>query len=150
MILKNYKVVKLKICTFDIINNIVFRPNLEKYPESKTCVIDLKKKIAIDIMDDVKYDYIETINGRDFIEMSSKKIKPEKRVAVFPEYSTIYLDQNEKYKVGEIIKKLESGYEFLDGNQVYNNEEYLRHINHKDTKSNKKKIIRLVRKGKNN
>lgn len=143
-----YKICEVQICTFTF-EKYGIRPNLNKYPIARLCVIDTKNKIAIDVGHECKYDFLESTSMLSFMNGASEKIKEDKRAAFSP---IVFLGfENEKYerKTKEIIIKLENGYEFLDGNDLYSNEEYLKLVTKeseerlkKRTKPTKQKIFR--------
>ena len=121
---KKYRVTEVNICTFEHINNKCVRPRLNDYPHARLCVIDKQKNIAIDIYHELKYDFLETLNMTYFINGSMSKIRENKRAAIQP-IITIDLTDDEVKKASMIIKKLEDGYNFIDGNDVLSNEQYL-------------------------
>lgn len=134
---EKYSVNEVNICTFDTYENGLIRPNLNKYPVRRLCVIDNERKIAIDVMHELKYDFLDTFNQDYFINGSSKKIKPNRRAALFPllYFST---DLDSLKRVRNIIQKLESGYEFKDGNEVLSNEKYLEIVNQENDKKDER------------
>ena len=115
-----------------------FKPDM-KYP-TRNCVIDEEREIAIDIKTKLKYDYIKTMSRLYFMSQSYKKIKGDNRVAIFP-YSSILSTGYTENEVNEIIEKLKNNEDFPNGNDVYNNEEYLQYLeeeklNYEKTKQN--------------
>lgn len=131
-----YTINEINICTFRFNKQGRISPNLNEYPQARLCVIDTENKIAIDVIHRLKYDYIETLSRLYFMNEASKKIKENKRAAIFP-YSLIHIDRSDMKKAKKIINELENGYSFCDGNEVYNNEEYLELLekeNHKKAK----------------
>ena len=69
------------ICTF-IFENGNIKPNLDEYPNTRLCVIDRKNDVAIDILDELKYDYIQTVNGLYFVGDCLEKITENKMTLV--------------------------------------------------------------------
>lgn len=124
------------ICPVDRVGVGFFKPNLN-YPV-RFCVIDKKNELAIDIKTKLKYDYILTANHKDFIDHSDKKIRPNRRVAIFPNSSLGYGNYDIE-AVKQIIEKLKNNERFPDGNDVLNNEKYLEYIEREEsTKTNTK------------
>lgn len=136
---------EIHICPFDRESIGKLKPKLEEYPP-RYCVIDKEKQIAIDIELKLKYDYIETISWVHFVNQSYKKIQDDRRVAIYP-YKLMNEDSFDLVEAVKIINQLKNNYEYPDGNEVYNNEQYLEHIN-KETKekSNVKKKNFIKRK----
>lgn len=122
---ERFFITQIRICTFTRTGEKTILPNYE-YPE-RICVVDNESKVAIDILDEIQYDYIETINMRHFKNKSNERIKDNKRAAIFP-VRLLSIDDEYLKKAVKIVKKIQSGYRFLDGNAVYNNDEYLQHI----------------------
>lgn len=120
-----YKVAEVQICTFEFVKGGLFRPNLNQYPIARLCVIDTKNNVAIDVKHECKYDYLETLSMLNFMNGASKKIKENKRAALCPYMFLGFENKDDREKTYEIIKKLENGYEFIEGNDLYTNEEYL-------------------------
>ena len=120
-----FKIEEIHICPVQKIGNS-FKPNLE-YP-ARLCVIDEEKEIAIDIETRLQYDYVKTISRLYFISQSYEKIKGDRRVAIFP-LSTLILDEKYRVEGNFIIDQLKNGVEFQDGNEVFNNEQYLEYLN---------------------
>ncbi len=120
---QRYTLEQVNICTFAIGGGQFIRPNLEDYPNLRLCVIDNQDSIAIDVNHQLKYDYLKTQSMLYFLNDVSKKIKPEKRAAVFSNINFGF-DEDQIRKANKIIKKLQKGYVFKDGNEVLNNEEY--------------------------
>ena len=124
---KKYSVNEVNICTFRIENGKI-KTNLNKYPQTRLCVIDKEAAFAIDVRHKLKYDYLETVSGLYFVSCALDKLKNNRRVAVFP-LVNLGISQEEKELVNDVIEKLESGYEFQDGNTALSNEDYLRLVN---------------------
>ena len=112
-----YVIKDVNICTFSFDQNGNIKPNLNDYPIIRTCVIDTEKNIAIDINHELEYDYIETHSRLYFINGASKKIIENKRAAIFS-YYIMSLDKKVEDKAKSIIKRLEKGTKFPDGNDV--------------------------------
>ena len=132
---------EIHVCPFDRTDIGKLRPNLEEYP-TRYCVIDKEKQIAIDIELKLKYDYIETISWLHFVNQSYEKIKEDKRVAVYP-YKLINDNDFDLVEAIKIINKLKKGYEYPDGNELYNNEKYLEYINEEKIKKDNRKTKKL-------
>lgn len=121
---KKYSVNEVNICTFNLENGQI-KTNLNLFPQTRLCVIDKEDGIAVDVKHELKYDYIETVSGLYFVSYALDKIKDNRRVAVFP-LLNIGISEDEYKMAKTVINKLESGYEFQDGNVVLSNEEYLK------------------------
>ena len=128
------------ICPVDRVGIGFFKPNLN-YPV-RYCVIDNKTKIAIDIKTKLKYDYILTVNHKDFIDNSNKKIEPNKRVAIFPNFTFEY-DNYDLEEVKRIIERLKNNERFADGNDALNNEQYLEYIKREENANTKEKTKKI-------
>ena len=126
-----FLVKKMYICPFIKWESGGILPNKIDYP-ARWCVIDTEQKIVIDIKDELKYDYMETVSMIYFLEESLEKIKENKRAAIHP--TNFAYDKEMLLKAGPIIEHLKNGYEFVDGNDFYNNEAYLEHIKQEDEK----------------
>ena len=126
-------ITEMYICTFSKVGELL-KPNINEYP-MRFCVLDDVSKIAIDIESGLKYDYVETMSMLYFINNSYLKIKDNKRVAVFPT-KLIDIEPNIKNEAHKIIAKLKNGVEFNDGNEVLDNENYLKSV----TKKQKEKV----------
>lgn len=144
---ERFSVKEIYICPVERPSVGVLKPNLE-YP-TRYCVIDEEKEIAIDIKTKLKYDYIRTMSHLYFISQSYEKIKGDKRVAIIP--FKIMNDNNYDFvEAVKIINKLKSGIEFQDGNEVYNNKQYLEYIKQEALEEQKKqsKVKKITKKGK--
>ena len=117
---------EIHICPFDRTDIGKLKPNLADYP-ARYCVIDMEKQIAIDIELKLKYDYIETVSWLHFVNQSYKKIKGDKRVAVYP-YKLINDNNFDLIEAVQIMNQLKNNYEYPDGNEELNNEQYLKLI----------------------
>lgn len=111
------------------------KPIME-YP-LRYCVIDTKEMIVIDIENELSYTYIETFSRLYVLAQAIKAIKNNHRVAITPVH-IFTCDSNLIKKSKEIINRLENGEKFQNGNDVFNNEEYLENISHKQNKVMKK------------
>lgn len=122
-----FKVTNIFISPIYCLENGDFRRDLE-YP-LRACIIDTYQGIAIDIKTNLKYDYVETMSYlyTSIMKDHYKKIDGQRRLAVceVTTLSKLDVDLNE---VEDIKKALESGYEFMDGNDVFSNEQYLAYL----------------------
>ena len=118
-----YEIFEFNICTFKIKDEGVAL-NTKEFPKRRVCVVDNERKKVIDINQELEYDYIETLSHLYFINESRKKIKENKRAAIFP-IMLLSLTMEQKEKANNIISMLENGHKFLDGNEELSNEEYL-------------------------
>lgn len=118
-----FNICEVHICTFERPKDGFIKPMLNSFP-TRWCVIDNKNLVAIDINLEAKYNYIPTCSGLYMLNNASRLIQENKRAAIF-NYSTIYCDKKILEKGKEIIKKMNNGYEFVDGNEMFSNEEYL-------------------------
>lgn len=139
-----YSINTVHICPFIFLSGINVVPNLN-YPR-RLCVIDKEEGFAIDINTELKYDYIET-PSRLYIGSMIDKIKDDRRVAILSNFGpeNIHL----KYESGlKIIEQLESGRKFVNGNDVYNNEQYLEYLNQEsiENQENNKKLKKVRKK----
>jgi len=126
---KNYKIVKMHICSFERKNGgLIF--DMNKYPE-RLCVYDKQNKFVIDVETSHRYPYVRILHMRDiYHKEDAKMLTPDKRVGCM-EYAT-FIDDISKEELKEcknIIKLLQSGKTFPDGNQILSNEQYLETIN---------------------
>ena len=121
---EKYSVNEVNICTFNLENG-KNKTNLNSFPQTRLCVIDNEAGIAVDVKHELKYDFIETVSGLYFVSYALDKIKDNRRVAVFP-LLNIGISEDECKMAKSVINKLESGYEFQDGNIALSNEEYLK------------------------
>ena len=124
-----------------------YKPDLE-YPV-RCCVIDTENEVAIDIKTKLKYDYVQTMSRVYFVSQSFKKRKGDRRVAIFPlaDFGSKQYDIKEAEK---IIKALRNNKEFKDGNEVFDNKQYLEHIKQEQLheQSKPKKMTKLRKRGK--
>ena len=123
------------------------KPLLNEYP-TRWCVIDNINSIAIDIELGVKYNYIPTkynyittCSGIYMLNGASKLIKDDKRAAVIS-YANILCDLSIIEKAKPIIEKLKNNYQFVDGNDLYSNEEYLKYLKQEEKETLSKEKIK--------
>lgn len=127
-----YSICWLQICPFDRLEGGILKPNRDDYPY-RLCVLDRESSIAIDVKDEVSYEYIRTSTVY-FLNQESKKIEKDKRYAIME--INLYMKGIEKedyIRANGIINKLNAGKEFIDGNSI-SNEEYLKNINNENNK----------------
>ena len=117
---KKYSVNEVNICTFGMEHGKI-KTNLNEFPYTRLCVIDKEERFAVDVKHKLKYDYLETVSGLYFVSCSLDKIKNNRRVAVFP-LVNLGFSKEEKELVDDVILKLESGFEFQDGNTALSND----------------------------
>lgn len=129
---KNYSVEQVFICPFEI-NDDSYEPKVGDY-QFRWCVIDELKKIAGDIEHELKYNYIKTLNNRNFVDESYNLIEKDKRAAIFP-VKNFDIPEDIFRKANMIITYLKLERDYRDGNEVYDNEKYLSIINGKSPKS---------------
>ena len=130
--MKKYDICWLQICPFDRLEGGILKPNRDDYPY-RLCVLDRESSIAIDVKDEVSYEYIRTSTVY-FLNQESKKIEKDKRYAIME--INLYMKGIEKedyIRANGIINKLKAGKEFIDGNSI-SNEEYLKNINNENNK----------------
>ena len=135
-----YRICELQICPFDIIetkkSGKFYKADRNNFPY-RVCVFDEEDKIAIDVLTEKSYRYIQ-MSLMYFIGNEAKTIEQGKRYAILPlNFELSKHSENEYKKAKKIIKKLTAGEEFTDGN-IQSNEEYLELI----TKKEKQKIKR--------
>lgn len=130
---KNYQICWLQICPFDkkSINKDlnsnekikIYKPDRDNYPY-RLCVLDKAKKIAVDVLFEQKYDYIET-SSLYFLGNEASKIEDTKRYACLK--LPIYLmncKTDDFSRAMNIMAKLKQDKEYPDGNLI-SNENYL-------------------------
>lgn len=139
-----FSVNEIYICPINILSSTVITPDLENFP-TRLCVIDRYLGIAIDVEQELKYDYLETISGLYFVNSVVDKIKKNERIAILP-LKLLVLDKDKKNKVEMIIERLRNGESFPDGNKILNNEEYLLIINDEKTSNKNIKKNKILRK----
>ena len=120
-----FKLEEINICPIHKIQEKFLKPDTN-YP-TRYCVIDEEKEIAVDIKTKLKYDYVKTISNLYFINKSYEKIKDNKRLAILP-FATFFVDEKYRVEGNFIIDQLKNGVEFQDGNEVFNNEQYLEYL----------------------
>ena len=132
-----YRVCELQICPFDIIetkkSGKIYKADRDNFPY-RLCVFDEENKLAIDIDTEKSYRYIQ-MSLMYFIGNEAKTIEQGKRYAILP--LSFNVSDKVYKKAQSIIRRLESGETFVDGN-IQSNEEYLELI----TKKAKQKIKR--------
>jgi len=133
---ERFSIKKIHICPFDVTDLGHLRPDLS-YP-TRFCVIDNEKEIAIDIKTKLKYDYIPTVSQVNFLSESYKKITKDKRVAVIS-YATLNYNEINLEDVSKIIDDLKNDKEFIDGNEFFNNQQYMDFINQEQIKEKNQK-----------
>lgn len=129
-----YSIRVANICPFIFLSGINIIPDLN-YPP-RLCVVNEEEGFAIDIDTELKYDYLEA-PSRLYINSMVDKVKDNKRVAILSNlnYENIY----SQYPKGlKIIEQLKSGRKFENGNDVYNNDQYLEYLDRESTKKVKK------------
>ena len=139
-----YTLEQVYICTFSMNGEKYIQPNLNEYPNLRLCVIDNEDSIAIDINHELKYDYLKIQSMLYFLNDASKKIRIGKRAAIPSSVSYEY-DEDKIKKANKIVKKLQKGYVFKDGNEVLGNEEYIKLAEEEaleDIRENEKKYIK--------
>ena len=130
--MKKYDICWLQICPFDRLEGGILKPNRDDYPY-RLCVLDRESSIAIDVKDEVSYEYIRTSTVY-FLNQEAKKVEKDKRYAIME--INLYMKGIEKedyIRANGIINKLNAGKEFIDGNSI-SNEEYLKNINNENNK----------------
>lgn len=125
-----YNICELQICPFDIIDTKkgrYFKADRNNFPY-RLCVFDEESKRVIDVKTETSYEYIE-MSLMYFIGNEAKRIEPGKRYAILPLNVNFKKYSNKDYKKAQdIIRRLTSGEEFVDGN-ITSNEDYLNLIN---------------------
>ena len=71
--MKKFSVNQVCICPFNRTNN-GYIPQIGEYPYV-WCVVDESNSIAVDICQELQYDYVKTMNGTYFLNDSQKLIK---------------------------------------------------------------------------
>ena len=131
---KNYQICWLQICPFakyvvsesSNIEQKIYKPDRENYPY-RLCVLDKDKKIAIDVLLEQKYTYIET-SSLYFLGNEASKIKSDMRYACLKLPLALYSSSGEDFtKAMNVMAKLKENYDYSDGNLV-SNEDYLKLI----------------------
>lgn len=143
---ERFFVKQIHICPFDRTDLGKLSPKINEYP-ARYCIIDEEKQIAIDIELKLKYDYVETISWLNFINQSYEKIQDDKRVAVCP-YRLMNDNDFDLVEAIKIINNLKNGYEYPDGNETYNNQQYLEYIALEKAKEEKLRIKKIGKKRK--
>lgn len=133
-----FSISEVHVCPFERTKDGFVKPLLNEYP-TRWCVIDNINSIAIDIELGVKYNYIPTCSGIYMLNDASKLIKDDKRAAVIS-YANILCDLGIIEKAKPIIEKIKNNYQFVDGNDLYSNEEYLEYL--KQEKNGKESLYK--------
>lgn len=139
---KNYKILKMHICSFERKNGILTF-DMKKYPE-RLCIYDKNNNVVIDVDTKHQYPYIRVLNGQSFYNIDEvKTLTSDRRVACM-EYATFIYDlEKELLKdCKNIINLLQKGYVFPSGNEMLTNEEYLATINNSQNKEKSKKVFK--------
>lgn len=139
---KNYRILEMHICSFERKDNILSF-DMNKYPE-RLCVHDKVNKIVVDVETYHQYPYIKVLNMQYFYDLNDAKLlTPSKRVGCM-EYATIpyNLDKRTLRSCRTIIRMLQSGKIFPDGNEILTNEQYLEMINSSENINKTKKMVR--------
>ena len=128
-----YNVSWLQICPFERLKSGLLKPNREDYPY-RLCVVDKKSGNVIDVKTNNSYKYIHT-SSIYFMHEEAKKIIDGKRYAIRELQSSMFSISEEDLKLArEIINKLNNNIDFVDGNEVLSNEQYLEIIKEKNNK----------------
>lgn len=135
-----FNISEVHVCPFERTKDGFVKPLLNEYP-TRWCVIDNINSIAIDIELGVKYNYILTCSGIYMLNCASKLIKDDKRAAVIS-YANILCDLSIIEKAKPIIEKLKNNYQFVDGNDLYSNEEYLKYLKQEEKETLSKEKIK--------
>lgn len=136
-----FSISEVHVCPFERTKDGFVKPLLNEYP-TRWCVIDNINSIAIDIELGVKYNYIPTCSGIYMLNGASKLIKDDKRAAVIS-YANILCDLSIIEKAKPIIEKLKNNYKFVDGNDLYSNEEYLKYLKQEEKETLSKEKIKI-------
>ena len=131
-----YIVCWLQICPFERLEGGILKPNRDDYPY-RLCVFDKNEDIVIDVKTHHKYNYIHT-SLVYFMHEEAKKIELGKRYAIkkLPSFMFPVTDEESKLALN-IIRKMESGYGFIDGN-IFSNEDYLKIVKNEENKVKRK------------
>lgn len=124
---ERFKIANTHICKFERPQEGVIKPLLYMYP-TRWCVIDKQENVAIDIKLGVKYKYIPTCSGLYVLSDVSNLILEDKRGAIL-DYADLLWDADLKNKAKIIIEQIKNNYQFIDGNDLYNDEEYFNYLN---------------------
>ena len=137
-----YEIREMHICKFENKNGLL-TSDLNVYP-SRLCILDKTNRIVIDVETGHKYPYLK-ITNMSYLNGDSKRenIDINKRYSCLEYASLLYsqLDSRMLNKCEEIIKLLNNGHEFPNGNDELTNEQYLEMLNsNKKTKNKEKKF----------
>lgn len=138
---EKYEILEMHICAFEKTENGILKTDLNEYPK-RLCVLDKNNKIVIDVLTLHKYEYIKTINTRYFVDdFKKEKMILGRRFACFKNEISLFNFDSKIIKLcDEIIKSLDKGVIFKDGNEELTNYEYLNLINSKIMKFKTQKI----------
>ena len=133
---KRYDIYWVQICPFERVECGILKPNRDDYPY-RLCVVDKEKEKAVDIYTMHEYDYVQ-ISSIYFMHEEAKKIELGKRYAIkkLPSFMFPVTDEESKLALN-IIRKMESGYGFIDGN-IFSNEDYLKIVKNEENKVKRK------------
>ncbi len=141
---QRFTVTNVSICPIHDKGNGAFQPDFD-YPIRK-CIVDRERGIVVDIKTKLKYDYIETMSFIYVLNDSYKKLKKDKRFGIYAVQNISPITENLQ-EIEEIIEKLKNGEDFVDGNDVLDNKQYLESIKEEYEKSiqQSKKIRKKVK-----
>ena len=139
-----YKIKEIHICPFK--ENEYGLLSIDMGYPTRWCVIDDEKKVAIDIKTQLKYQYVEIVNGLYFVD-KPKDLK-NKRFAVQP-YALGFIPKECMESAINIVNDLKNDEEFIDGNEALNNKEYLQYLKEeKNQELSLEKNVKVIRKEK--
>lgn len=138
-----FAVMEVVICPVILVKNSKLQLGIN-YP-TRLCVLDKENNIVIDVIHGVKYDYIDTINGKFWID-GGKKYGNNKRVGLFGSSCFIGkpLEEQTKNNINQIIFNLINKVDYLDGNKVFSNEEYVNIINEESSVVGESKKVKKI------
>lgn len=129
-----------------LISPLIFTNRSSLIPDSnypfRYCVVDLENLIAIDIEQELKYDYLPTESKLFLLSTMNNKIDKIKSNQRFALLSVNLLNTDyEMHKKGiNIIQRIKNGEQFKDGNVAFSNEKYLESIIKEQNKIQKEEI----------
>lgn len=133
---KNYGIYWIQICPFERVGGGILKPNRDDYPY-RLCVVDEKKEKVVDVNTMHEYDYVQ-ISSIYFMHEEAKKIELGKRYAIIKLPNFMFPVSDEESNLAlNIIRKMEAGYGFIDGN-VFSNEDYLKIVKNEEDKVKRK------------
>lgn len=141
---ESIRISRIHICVFEKNNENKIKIDTQKYPD-RICVIDEEKNIAIDVQTKHQYPYIRIVNRLYFASSDEvERVKYGKRNACFECHTLPMLEFTslELNRCNEVIEQLKQGVEFLDGNEVLTNEEYLEMIKNEKRDIKVKKMLK--------